>query len=70
MLTEAETALEVLSGRRAHLAGLDAVTVARMASGELPEPRWLADEPRLFAKSKPPPPPPAPVVPELSLIHI
>ena len=64
MLTEAETALEVLSGRRAHLAGLDAVTVARMASGEVPEPRWLADEPRLFAKATGPPPPPPATVPE------
>lgn len=56
MLAEAEAALGVLSARRADLGALSPADLARMTAGDLPPPRFLADEPRLFAKHKASPP--------------
>lgn len=48
----AEAALEALERRQAELAALDPADVARMASGELPPPQFLAEPPRLFGKER------------------
>lgn len=48
----AEAALEDLQKRRIELAALDPADVARMASGELPPPQFLAEPPRLFGKER------------------
>ena len=50
MLAEAEAAVRVLSARRGTLDGLGPSDLARMMAGDLSPPRFLADEPRLFAK--------------------
>jgi hypothetical protein len=50
MLVEAESALEVLSARRAALNGISTADLARMRSGDLSPPPFLDDTPRLFNK--------------------
>lgn len=50
MLAEAEAAVQALTARRTTLDGLGPRDLARMVAGDLPPPRFLADEPRLFAK--------------------
>lgn len=66
MLIEAETAVEVLSGRRVTLDGFSPAELARMQSGDLSPPRFLSDEPRLFAKNAGAPVDPPPAVPTVA----
>ncbi|HEX5335970.1 MAG TPA: hypothetical protein VFW55_08820, partial [Propionicimonas sp.] len=51
MLAEAEAAVTVLSSRRVTLDGFGSADLARMATGDLPPPHFLADPPRLFSKA-------------------
>ena len=51
---DARSAFDVLSERRRLLGALDSDGLARVRSGEVVPPRFLADEPRLFSKSAAP----------------
>lgn len=52
---DARAAFDVLTHRRRQLVDLDEAAMARIRSGQQPAPHFLADEPRLFSKSKAPP---------------
>jgi hypothetical protein len=63
-LDDARAAHRVLSGRRAELAAIDLSTQAMMKDGRLEPPRFLDDEPRLFAKKGAKGPAEEPILPE------